>query len=308
MCIFRLTIEKQSPGYLGSIGNWESSIVNCAKKERSMTTKLQGLKHCFRMPWTMPGLIAAAVLTLAMGRMTNSTFAGWNPAGGTGPRESSVAAGRWEGNVEIPGSGLRLVVDLAQNSEGNWIGSAVVPGLKVKGVALTDIAVNGADVAFAIKGVLGDPKLKGHIGAKGIFAGDYQEAGNSAPFALEKSGPPQVEPQVKSTPVRKELEGVWEGELALPGRALHVRVTLTNQAGGSATAKFHLKGKNDYDIPVDLVTDEDDLLTFESPAAHFIYQGWFHKGSKEIKGELQLGPYDEPVVLNSAATNAAEQK
>lgn len=244
--------------------------------------------------------IYALVIAMAMGMFASSAYAGPKANGESATGETSAAAGRWEGTVQIPGSGLRLVIDLTQTSEGGWTGSAIVPGYGVKGVALTDVAVNGAEVAFAIKGVLGDPKLKGRIDSKGTFTGDYQEAGNTAPFVLEKSGPPQVEPQVKSTPVPKELEGVWEGDLALPGRSLNVRFTLTNQVDGPATAKFHLKGKNDYEIPVDFVTMDDDLLTLESPTAHFIYQGWFHKDTNQIKGELQLGPYDEPVVLHPA--------
>jgi len=253
-------------------------------------------------------IAALAAATLILCLMPNLVFARPKAVAGRAPAENSVAAGRWEGNVQIPGPGLRMVIDLAQDGEGKWIGSAIVPGFGVKGVALSDVKVNGLEVAFAIKGTLGDPKIKGHIDAKNTFTGDYEEAGNTASFVFERSGPPQVEPQVKSTAVLKELEGEWQGDLVLPGRTLRVTVTLTNQAGGPATAKFHLKGKNDYDIPVDFVTQDDDLLTLQSPAAKFIYEGWFHKNTNEIRGELQLGPYDEPVVLHPAAENAVEPK
>lgn len=245
--------------------------------------------------------LVAAAMAVAM-------MAGLSLAGTGTTTENSVAAGRWEGKVQIPGAELRLVLDLAQDSDGKWIGSVIVPGLGVKGVALSDLQVDGSEVSFSIEETLGAPKVKGHIGAKKTFTGDYEQAGNTAPFVLEKSGPPQVEPQTNSTPVSKDLEGKWQGDLALPGRTLRVTVNLTNHAGGPASAKFHLKGKNDYDIPVDFVTQDNDLLTLESPASHFIYQGFFHKETKEIRGELQLGPYDEPVVIHPAAQNAPAPK
>jgi hypothetical protein len=46
-------------------------------------------------------------------------------------------AARWEGAVQIPGRQLRLVIDLAEASDGHWIGSATVPGFGVKGAPLT---------------------------------------------------------------------------------------------------------------------------------------------------------------------------
>jgi hypothetical protein len=273
-----------------------------------MTTLFQDLRCGYRMLARNSGLAFVAVLTLALGAPANSALAGWNlePAGSL-DRNSEVA-GRWEGSVQIPGNELGIVIDLAQNGEGNWIGSAIVPGFDVKGAALTDLAVKGSDVSFVINGVIGDPRLKGHVDSKGALTGEFQEAGNTAPFVLNRTGPPQVEPARQSTPVSKDLEGNWQGDFELPGRTIHVQVTLANQPGGRAAAKFHLKGRKDMDLPVEFVTEEDDLLTIESPSANFIYQGWFRKGANEVKGELQLGPYDEPLVLRPAAKDAAEPK
>jgi hypothetical protein len=281
----------------------ESPIVNFRTEESIMKMRLQNWKFVLRALASNRGVSALAAFTMAVGLMVVPAY-----AGPKGAAENSVAAGRWEGNVQIPGSGLRVVFDLAQDSDGKWIGSAIVPGFGVKGIALSDLEVNGSEVSFAIKGTLGAPKIKGHIDAKNKFTGDFEEAGNTAPFVLGKAGPPQVEPQVKSTPVSKELEGEWQGDFVLPGRTLRVTVNLTNHDAGPASAKFHLKGKNDYDIPVDFVTQDGDLLTLESPAAHFIYQGFIQKDTGEIKGELELGPYDEPLVIHPAAKNAAESK
>jgi hypothetical protein len=273
-----------------------------------MGTFLQNVRGRLSTPAKNPTLTAVAVSTLAFSMVASSALAGATAVSGGASEPNSALAARWEGAAQIPGTELRMVIDLAQNSEGNWIGSAIIPGRGVKGMALTDIAVNNSEVAFVIKGVLGNPKLKGHLDEKGALTGEFQEAGNSAPFVLEKTGPPQVEPPRRSTTVRKELEGVWQGEFALPGRTVYVQVTLANQVGGPATAKCHVKGKNEFDLPVEFVTDEDNLITLESPSIGFLYQGWFHRDSNEIGGEFQLGPYDDPLVLRPAAKNPAEPK
>jgi hypothetical protein len=260
------------------------------------------------MPGKYHGITVVAAFALTLGMFVGSADAGWIADPGRSSQAIPVMAARWEGTVQIPGTELRLVIDLAQNSEGNWIGSAIVPGFGVKGAALTDLVVSGSEVAFGIKGALGDPTVKGHLDANGALTGEFQEAGNTAQFVLQKSGPAQVEPPRKSTPVGKELEGEWQGEFELPGRTVHVRVALVNQPGGSATAKVHVKGRSEFDLPVDLVTEEDNLLTLESTSAPFAYEGWFHKDTNEIVGEFRLGPSEQPLTLHPAAKKAAEPK
>src|SRR5438270_498636 len=123
------------------------------------------------------------------------------------------AAGRWEGSVQIPGRQLKLIVDLAMESTGGgWQGSITIPGLRLKGAPLSDIALNGREVVFSIKTALADQrtgpaKFNARFVGDGKLAGDFVQAGNSAPFALEKTGSPQVEIPPGSTAIAKEIEG-----------------------------------------------------------------------------------------------------
>ncbi|HKP93754.1 MAG TPA: hypothetical protein VJS88_07640, partial [Chthoniobacterales bacterium] len=108
------------------------------------------------------------------------------------------AAGRWEGVAQVPGHDLKLIVDLSDESGKGWTGSIIVPGFGIKGAELTDLQVSGSDVAFTIKGALGNERagraqVKAHLTAEGRLAGDFGQGGNSAPVVLEKSGPAQVD-------------------------------------------------------------------------------------------------------------------
>ena len=209
------------------------------------------------------------------------------------------ASARWDGTLQLPGREYRLVIDLARNAQGRWIGSAIFPNLGVKGAPLSDIAVTDSAVSFAVKDVLGGVKIRGNLTGDGAFAGTLEQGGNTAPCALQKAGPPQVELPRQSTSVAKELEGDWEGDMMFIDHNVHVRLSLANQAEGRATGKLFLKGRREVNLDVAMLTQESDLLTLQAPEASLIYDGRF-RGS-EISGTWQQGPYEFPLVLHRAA-------
>jgi hypothetical protein len=214
------------------------------------------------------------------------------------------AAARWEGNVQIPGRDLRVVIDLEEDSQGQWTGSAIVPGFGIKGAPLTGITVKESDVAFAIKGALGDAKFKGRLTANNTLTGDFQQGGNTAPFTLQKAGPPQVELPRHSTAIRKELEGTWQGEMDFMG-TVKVRLDLANQPGGNAAAKFTLTRTRENPLPLNLVTDEGGILTVQATDMGITYEGKFRKEANEINGTFQQGPIEVTLVLHPAAKSEA---
>ena len=218
---------------------------------------------------------------------------------------AEIAAGRWEGSIQIPGREQKLIVDLTQDKTGAWVGSVVLPGLDIKGAALADIVVKDSEAAFAIKSALsgaqiGQAKFRARLNAKGALAGDFLQAGNTAPFVLEKTGPPQVELPPQSTAIAKELVGEWIGEYELLGYPRHVTVRLTNHAGGGATSEFVVVGKKTNNLPVDLVTQQEDFIRIESHETGINYEGRFRKDSDEITGTFEQGPLEIPLVLHRA--------
>lgn len=217
-------------------------------------------------------------------------------------RADEPFSGRWEGPVQIPGRELQLVVDLAPQEGGTWTGSVVIPGFDVKGAPLADVTVKTADASFAIKSGSFEATCKGHLDPAGTFSGDFTQAGNTAPFVLKKTGPAQVELAAKSTAVAKELEGEWRGRYEMLGYPRNVTIKLANGGAGGASAEFVVAGKKVNNLPVDMVTNEGEMVTIDSHATGMSYEGRFNKATKEIKGTFIQGAIEIPLVLRRATS------
>jgi len=184
------------------------------------------------------------------------------------------------------------VVDLAQEN-GAWVGSIIVLGLGLKGAPLTGVKVQPPDVNFAVKGAL-RIQLKLRLDANNKMAGNFEQAGNRAPATLQKTGPPQVEYPPRSTVVAKDLEGEWKGDYKMLGYTRHVSIKFVNHPDG-ATADFVVVGRKHNVFPVDLVTQEGDLVTLDSHEMQFSFEGRLRDG--KLAGAIRQGAIESPVVL-----------
>jgi hypothetical protein len=212
------------------------------------------------------------------------------------------AAGRWEGAALIPGHELKLIVDLSDEGGKGWVGSVIVPGFGVKGAPLVDLNVRGRDLAFAIKGALGNERvgraeLKAHLTPDGHLAGDFTQAGNIAPFVLEKTGAAQVDLPPRNTAVSKELEGEWKGDYEMMGYARRATMKFANRSADGAAVEFVIVGKKVNNVPVSLITQDGDFVTVKSDEFGITFEGRFVKESGEIKGTLSQGALEAPLLL-----------
>jgi len=214
---------------------------------------------------------------------------------------AELTPGRWEGVVRIPERDLTVVVDLDRGAGNDWMGSITVVGLDIKGAPLSDIVMKAPEIAFSAQ-TAPPPRglqatFKGKLDSSGMLSGSFIQAGNTAPFFLKRTGPPDVEAPPRNTPVAKELEGEWKGEYELNGYKREVTLQLANQPGG-ATAEMFVVGKRTTKIPMDTVTQEGDFLSLQSHGMGMNYEGRFGKESQEIKGIFGQGPLEIPLVLH----------
>lgn len=207
-------------------------------------------------------------------------------------RAEEIMSGRWEGSAQIPDDELNLIVDLSQEN-GAWVGSIIIPGLGLKGAPLTAIKVQSPDVNFAVRGALGI-QLKLRLDANNKLAGYFEQAGNHARATLKKTGPPQVEYPPRSTPVARELEGEWKGDYEMLGYTRHVSIKFANHPDG-AMADFVIVGRKHNVLPVDLVTQEGELVTVDSHEMGFSFEGRLRNG--KLTGAIQQGAIETPLVL-----------
>jgi hypothetical protein len=207
-------------------------------------------------------------------------------------RGEDVVSGRWEGTAQIPGNELTVVVDLSPEN-GAWVGSIIIPGLGLKGAPLADIKVQPPDVDFAVKGALGI-QLKLQLEANNKLIGNFEQGGNRALATLQKTGPPQVEYAPRNTPVAKELEGEWKGDYEMLGYTRHVSIKFANHPAG-ATAEFVIVGRKHNVLPVDLVTQEGDLVTVDSHEMGFTFEGRLRDG--KLTGAIRQSATETPLVL-----------
>jgi hypothetical protein len=219
------------------------------------------------------------------------------------------AAGRWEGLAQISKGEMKLIVDLSEESGQGWIGSIIIPGFGVKGAPLVDLHVRSSDLAFAIKGALGNERagqaeIRAHLTADGHLSGEFKQGGNTAPFVLEKTGPPQVELPPRSTQVSKVLEGEWQGDYEMNGYARHVTMKFADRGADKPGIEFVIVGKKTNNVPVTLLTQEGDFLTIKSDEFGITYDGQFRKEAGEIKGTITQGPFEQPLVMRRAAATA----
>lgn len=213
-------------------------------------------------------------------------------------RADEPLAGRWSGKIQIPDRELTLIVDLARENQ-NWIGSAIIPGLNVKGAALSDIALQSSDVTFALTGTLPipgsqPPRVKAHL-VDGKLSGEFLEGGNSAQLVLEKIGPPQVEPIPATTPLTKQFEGEWKGEYQLLGYTRTVTIKLRDDPPKGASAEFVIVGKRVNNLPVSRVTQHGDFITIDSSGTGLTYEGRLR--NDEIRGTLLQGSIESELTL-----------
>lgn len=204
-------------------------------------------------------------------------------------------AGHWEGTAEIPGITLRLVVDLS-NDHGTWRGSATLPEFSVAQAPLAEIATKGADVAFSIPEKLGGLQFKGRLTSTGDLSGDLQQAGNSARLVLHRTGASQWEVPKPPTPLPKDYEGEWTGQVQLQTRVAEIRMTLANK-DGAPSLQFHL---GPQEFPAMVAAMEGPYLTVRWKQAAIAIEGKLNKGTGEIEAIWERVSFQSPFVLRRA--------
>jgi hypothetical protein len=200
---------------------------------------------------------------------------------------AEALAGRWAGKIFIPEREVSIVIDLAKNGAGAWIGLLTIPGSPTADVPLGTIALDKTIVRFSAM----LPKLTSFEGtlSGSTLAGTVSSVDGSVPFNLSRTGDVSVKVPAPSTALPKEFAGTWEATIERNGTQRTVLLVLKEGPDGLATGTLASRaGGATQELPLTRAAIERRDLRIEVR----IMSGSF-SGTLNDKGEL-TGEWTEP--------------
>lgn len=208
-------------------------------------------------------------------------------------QSTTAPAGHWEGAIQAPGQELKIEIDLAGAGD-KWEGTISIPAQNLKAFPFSAITVQGDTVSLAMR-VPGNPQFKGVVKDGKTLSGDFSQGGGTVPFALTRTGDAKIEPVPKSTPITKELEGAWAGNLDANGTILRLVLKLSNQAAGAATGTLVSLDQGGTEIPIVAVVQAGTHLKLVVRAVGGTYEGDLKDG--QLTGTWSQGAGTLPLVF-----------
>jgi len=99
------------------------------------------------------------------------------------------------------------------------------------------------------------------------------------------------------TNMQKEIEGIWEGKLQVPGSSLRILFKITMTPEGNLTATMDSPDQGVTGIPVDEIILKDSNLSIEIKAIAGIYEGIISQDYSEIEGDWKQAGASFPLLL-----------
>lgn len=209
-------------------------------------------------------------------------------------------SGHWEGSIQVPDRQVTFEVDFARNGQGELSGTITAPVGNRSGFLLRTVAVDGRSVSFSARR---DQTYTGVLSADGkSMAGETTLSGYVLPFSLTRIGDARVNRPAALAPVGKDLEGTWNGALAVNGTSMRFVLTVANHPDGTATAHFISRDEGDLQIPVTAITRKASEVILDVQATGASYAGAVNQAGTELIGTLTQGSTSLPLTFQRAAT------
>lgn len=228
-----------------------------------------------------------------------AALAGSLPARGAG----TPGAGRWEGEADLQGEPMPVVLDLARDGAGAWQGSITLPGRRVKGAPLMDLAVDARGARFTLASAFlapTDPPPAMALQWRGTdrAEGSLTINGLRCRVSLRRRGDAQVDPAPSSTPLADVLLGTWVGRYELGGVERQVTLTLSRDAAGRGQAAMVIVGRRRTDVPFARVEQGPRFLALSGNDFGLSVEGpW---SAEAIDAVIAQGPFESALPLRRA--------
>jgi hypothetical protein len=197
--------------------------------------------------------------------------------------------GHWEGSVPVDGDNNRQIgisLDLSKNAKSEWIASMGVPAQNATGLVVQSVTVNGASVSFVAVELMMS-KFDLTLGASGTMKGTLTpQQGPLIKVEFKRTGEAKIELIPVSPAVSKELEGDWEGTLAVPGTSFPMIFHFKNQPDKTVSATMDSPARNAMAIPLNDVKQTGQNVEFGIRVAHANFKGTLNREGTELSGQF----------------------
>ncbi|RME67501.1 MAG: alpha/beta fold hydrolase, partial [Verrucomicrobia bacterium] len=211
-------------------------------------------------------------------------------------------AGHWAGAIELPGTALAIRIDLERADEdGAWGGRIDIPAQMVRGLALSEVVVEGDRVAFALPKIPGDPRFEGRL-EDGRIRGEFRQSGQSFPFHLARAEPRRHAGETPSRGVPGTgLPGHWQGSLRVNAVELRLVLHVEAASDGALRATLDSIDQGVKGIGVSTISRQGDAVEIELAGIGARFSGKLSADGSEIEGRWKQGPVDAPLVFRRLA-------
>lgn len=209
-------------------------------------------------------------------------------------------SGHWEGTVRAPNMEVRVEIDLARNSQGDFVGTFGQPAQGVKGLPLSSVAVEASKVRFVVKGGPDPATFDGTLAADGTsISGDMSQGGFTIPMELARTGDARIVPPPTSAAIGKELEGTWHGTLDVDGGSMRLIVKMANRPDGTATGTVVSPDGSGVEIAIGM-TQKGSGVTIDVPSVGAFYVAVLNSSGTELAGTWTQRGVALPLTLTRA--------
>jgi hypothetical protein len=217
---------------------------------------------------------------------------------GLAQQSSPTGSGRWQGSLKVPGGqDLVVIVDLAKNAKGAWIGSFSMPELGAADIPVDQLTVAQTKVHFVVTGTPGSPTYDGELSADGKeLAGTFSDPQMKSPLTLKRVGAPQVKLPQPNTPLTKDFEGTWHGILSAGDVQIRMLLKLARAADGTATGMLVNVDQGNREVALTSIQQKDKSLEFDVRSVAVRFHGTLNAAGA-VAGEWTQMAHSAPLTF-----------
>jgi uncharacterized caspase-like protein len=216
------------------------------------------------------------------------------------PPETKVIAankrveGNWTGNLNVtPQIDLCITLDLKAGANESLSGTWASPDESLKSMRFDSLTFKNDTLVFSVKSV--DAAYTGKLNKGGTeITGVWKQRGKALPLILCRYDPTSL---VAPT-IPKELEGSWEGKLAVNGGVeLRLVLKIEKDNAGSLKASLDSPDQRTFGIPIGSMKLDGDELTFVSKRIGAKFVGKRNETGSAFEGVFMQGDFKFPLLL-----------